>query len=244
MDFYRRILQHQHKLNENETVLLSELMRMGMKLKEQSLQALASNFYMAPNTIVRMCKKLGFEGYTEFKNIYMFSLEHQDMKPITLSLDDRLARTRHLLNQEMVTHVVNLFYHANRIVIFATGLSKLVGDELAERLKTVGKNAETFIYPHLMRHQAKSLSDSDVCFAISLSGETQSILEATQIAKLLNARVISLTGVSKNRLSELSDFQLYAYSNDVFIEAVDVADRLAFSYVVNVLFESYLEVFL
>lgn len=243
MDFYRQILNNQHKLNENETVILSELMRLAMQLKTKSLQELAASFYIAPNTIVRMCKKLGFEGYTDFKSIYMFSLEHQDFKPITLSLDERLERTRRLLNQEMVTQVISLLFHANRIVIFATGLSKLVGDEFAERLKTVGKSVETFIYPHLMRHQAKSLSDNDVCFTISLSGETQSILDATEIAKLLKARVISLTGVSKNRLSELSDFQLYAYSNDIFIESIDVADRLAFSYVINVLFESYLETF-
>lgn len=243
MNFYRSILENQHRLNENEAVILSELIGNGKRLRDKSLQKISKELFVAPNTIVRMCKKLGFNGYTDFRSIYTFSLEHQDVKPITLSVDERLERTRKLLNYELIGQIVNEIYEADRIVIFATGLTKLVGDEFAERLITVGKNVETFWYPHLMRHRAKSLTETDLCFVISLSGETSSILDAAHISKLLKSKIISLTGVSKNRISELSDIQLYAYSNDVFIESVDVADRLAFSYVVNIIFESYLEVY-
>lgn len=241
MNFYRKLLEHQAKLNDTEDMLLTRILEHKQHLSEISLQSLSKSLFVAPNTIVRLCKKLGYSGYTEFKNVYLYSIQTEPVTLTKMPLDERLERTRKLLNTETVSEIVDQIAHANRILIFATGLSKLVGDELGERLKTVGINAETFLYPHLMRHQAKSLVDEDVCVAISLSGETQSIIDATRIAKLLNAKVVSITGVSKNTLSQISDIQVYCYSNDQFIENIDVADRLSFSYVVNVIYESYLK---
>lgn len=240
MDFYRRILDHQSDLNEVETHLLNEILAYKGALKDVSLAQLSHALFIAPNTLVRMCKKLGFQGFTDFKAVYLYWLEHEHHHISSMSLDERLERTRKLLNQDLVDSVVGMIASAQRVLIFATGLSRLVGDELSERLKTVGVNSETFLYPHLMRHYAKRLREGDVCLAISLSGETRSILEAATIAKAKGAKIVSITGVSKNTLSKMSDVQLYGYSNDNVIENIDIADRLAFSYIVNMLFETYL----
>lgn len=88
-----------------------------------------------------------------------------------------------------------------------------------------------------MTHTAKLLGSNDLLFAVSVSGETGVSIDSTLIAKARGVRVVTLTGLSKNRLASLADHALYAVDRQITYDDMDLNSRLAFYYVMEVIFE-------
>ena len=64
------------------------------------------------------------------------------------------------------------------------------------------------------RQLEATCSAGDVLFAISTSGQSESILEAARVAKILGVRVLGFTGVDGGKLAELADLTIKVPSNE------------------------------
>lgn len=241
MDFYEYLKENRTLLNKNEEKILSYLINEKKQIDDWTIREVAKGFYTVPNTIVRMCQKLGFKGYTQFKEELMKTLDAEETLLRMTDLDDLVIKTKQLLNQEVLDDIVTAIHEAENILFFAVGLSRFPAEEFSERLKILGKKSQTFIDPHLMKHNAKQMTTQDLGIAISLSGsENSNVFAATNRANISGANTISLTGFSTNALSKITNYQLYAYSTDIKIEGIDAADRFGFHYLINRLFNDYL----
>ncbi|SDC29757.1 transcriptional regulator, RpiR family [Pelagirhabdus alkalitolerans] len=241
MYFYDRLKQNQHTLNETESFILDDLLQKKNSIKDMTIRQVAQNHFTAPNTITRLCKKLGFKGFTDFREaLYQTEQTENDYIEIT-SLDEQIVKTKQLVNMDTVNDVLDAIHHANRILFFAVGLSRLPADELDARLQLVGKHSQTFLDPHVMKYNAELLTENDLAIAISLSGETDNILKATTIAQVAGAKTLSITGFSTNSLAKQTDFQLYGFSSDVRVNGIDATDRFSVHYLINLLFTEYLK---
>lgn len=242
MDFYECLKENRTLLNKNEEKILSYLIDEKKQIDNWTIREVAKRFYTVPNTIVRMCQKLGFKGYTQFKEELQKTLEVEETLLRMTDLDDLVIKTKQLLNQEVLDDIVTTIHEADNILFFAVGLSRFPAEEFSERLKILGKKSQTFIDPHLMKHNAKQMTNRDLGIAISISGSEQSnVFAATNRANISGAKTISLTGFSTNALSKITNYQLYAYSTDIKIEGIDAADRFGLHYLVNKLFNDYLK---
>ncbi|MBS7578234.1 MULTISPECIES: MurR/RpiR family transcriptional regulator [unclassified Enterococcus] len=240
MYFYDLLKENRLKLNANEEEILAFLLAHS-NIKQLGIRSVAAQFYTAPNTITRMVKKLGFSGYSEFKDaLFISQNEHQSFADFT-SLDQQIVKTKQLLNPEIVQEIIRLIHQADKILILGVGLSRLPSEELDSYLKLIGKQTLTFIEPHLMLHAAKKLTPTDLCIAFSISGETENIIKPLNVVKTNGGRTVSITGFSTNRLSKISDYQLYGLTSKLIIDGLDSADRLSFHYLVNTLFTEYIK---
>lgn len=86
---------------------------------------------------------------------------------------------------------------------------------------------------------ANNLKDDDLAFIISSSGSTDIIKKITGIVKTKNIYTISLTGLSQNFLSNLSDLSLFAYLKDYQLNNHDLTSRLGFNIVLDLIFEEF-----
>jgi len=243
MYFYELLKANRHLLNEAEEAILSFLLDHANHIQQITIREAAKTFYTAPNTITRMTKKLGFLGYTDFKEaLYITTIEEQSYSDFT-SLDDQLVRTKQLINSTTVNQINKAIFEAEHILILGVGLSRLPAEELQNYLSVLGKNSQIYLDPHLMRHAAKKLTKEDLAIAFSISGETTNIIDPITIAHVSGAKTVSITGFSQNQLSKVSDYQLYGMTSRVIIDGLDVADRLSFHYLVNKLFTEYLRTY-
>jgi len=154
------------------------------------------------------------------------------------ALDEQIIKTKQLLNQAVLHEVLEKI-HTSQILLFAVGLSRLVAEDLHQRLRTVGKNTQIFLDPHVMNYNAKMLKGGDLTFAISVSGTTRTPMQATTIAKVAGATTVSITGFSENLLSQSTDYQFYGMTSEVVINGIDVSDRLSLVYIVHTIFSEY-----
>lgn len=241
MYFYELIKQNRSKLNETEENILTYCLNHHDVIQHTTIRDISKKFYTAPNTITRMCKKLGFQGYSDFREaLYIIMTEEDNFSNFT-SLDEQIVRTKQLLNPDVLQEIVVNIHEANHILVLGFGLSRLPANEIHSYLQVLGMNTQNFVDPHLMRHAAKKLTSDDLVIAFSISGETDNILAPVNIALVSGAKVLSITGFSSNQLSRISNYQLYGMTSKMVIDGVDVSDRLSFHYIVNTIFTEYLK---
>ncbi|XZF74915.1 MurR/RpiR family transcriptional regulator [Bacillus sp. AL-1R] len=244
MNFFDLIKQNRSTLNSNEEELLSYLFEHKADLKQMTVRQIAEANFTAPNSIIRLCKKLGFSGFLEFReSLYLTSSQQKALMEMT-ALDEQIIKTKQLINQDVLNTVLEKIHSANQILFFSVGLSRIAAEDLHQRLRIVGKNTHTFIDPHVMKHNAKMLTSDDLVFAISVSGSTDTALHATTIAKAAGATTVSITGFSSNPLSKLTDYQFYGMTSELYIDGVDVSERLSFTYLTNYIFTEYVQKYL
>ncbi|WP_313468819.1 MurR/RpiR family transcriptional regulator [Carnobacterium sp.] len=241
MHFYELLKKNRYLLNNTEDAILEYLLKESIRIKEITIREVANKNYTAPNTVVRLCQKLGFKGFSDFKDeLYQASRKQEDFVEVT-SLDNKIIKTKQLINSNVIEMIISKIYNAEKIIFLAVGLSRFPAEELSERLKILGKNSQTFVDPHVMKHNAKLLTNKDLAIAISISGNTDNILSATTIANVAGAETISITGFSTNLLSKITTYQLYGYISEARVDGVDVTDRLSIHYLINVIFSEYLK---
>lgn len=239
---YKMLEKNRKLLNENEEKILSYLLENKQQLKDLTIREIANKFFTVPNTIVRMCKKLGFTGFQQFKEEVVFTLKVEESLGEISPLDDVIVKTKQLLNPEVLNEIIESIYNARNILFFAVGLSRSPAEDFGERLKIIGKPNQTFVDPHIMKYSAELMHPEDLAVAISLSGrENSNVYAAASRAKAVGAKTISITGFSSNPLANLTDYQLYGYSADLQINGMDAADRFSLHYITNLLFNEYLK---
>lgn len=240
MYFYELLKKNRHQLNSTEEDVLQSLLNQADVIKLLTIREIASQNYTVPNTVTRLCQKLGFKGFSDFREA-LYLTTHEKENVITLTtLDEQIVRTKQLINQDVIDKIITQIHQAHRIVFFAVGLSRFPAEELHERLKILGINSHTFIDPHVMKHNAKLLTKNDLAIALSVSGTTETVLSATTIASVKGATTLSITGFSTNPIAALTDYQLYGMISPASIEGIDTADRFSLHYLTNLLFTEYL----
>lgn len=242
MSFYEKLEENRYKLNDLEEQILMFFLDYENDIRKLTIREVSKQFFTVPNTISRLVKKLGFEGYVNFKEeLIKISEPNEDYFEFT-SLDTQIKKTKQLINDEMLEKILKEINKAKSISFYAVGLSRFPAEEMSERLKIVGKQCNSFIDPHVMRHNASLLCEEDLAIAISLSGHASSnVISATQRAQIAGATTISITGFSNNTLSKLTDYQLYGYSEEKRIDGIDIAERLGLTYVVTHIINEYLK---
>jgi len=239
--FYDLLKKNRHLLNETEGAILDYLLNHSDEIKELVIRKAATDNFTAPNTIVRLCQKLGFKGFSDFKeNLYYTTQEKRKFVEVT-SLDEQIIKTKQLINSDLIETIITKIHKADKIIFFAVGLSRFPAEELNERLKIIGKNSQTFVDPHMMKYNARLLTDKDLAIAISSSGKTKNILSAATIASVSGAETVSITGFSINPLSKITTHQLYGYTAELKLDDIDTADRFSIHYIISLLFTEYLK---
>ncbi|MGY3766182.1 MurR/RpiR family transcriptional regulator [Vagococcus vulneris] len=231
--------KNQQKLNSQEHEIIRFLRTNIQLIREKTLKDVAGELYVSPNTIVRLAKKLEFKGYSELK---LAILMEDEKKPTVidedkLSLIDQITKTSDALRNDQMSEIINTIKESSHVYFFACGPSKYPCEEMKEKLRICGIEASLYYEPHVMRQRAKQLKSTDTLIVVSLSGETATPLEATKIAKMTEATIISLTGFSQNSIAKIADHSLYVFYERIQVNEMDVSSRIGVYYVLNTIFE-------
>lgn len=82
---------------------------------------------------------------------------------------------------------------------------------------------------------------ASVFFFISVSGQTQAILNMAELAKAQGHKVISLTNLRDNPLAKIADIALYFYTTIEYYDKNEVTDKTPLMIIMRSLFRRYVE---
>ncbi|NKQ18708.1 MurR/RpiR family transcriptional regulator [Brevibacillus laterosporus] len=238
MLFEEQIKKYEYKLNDTDEQIIEYILKNKEEAVNLSIQNLAAKHFTVPNTITRLSKKLGYEGYSQMK-ISLKEEINQKKEPMKDSLSFNLHKTLSIIDRDKLVIVTKMIQEANRVLCFAVGDTTPFCEIIVKYLKIAGKQAEHYYHRHDMIHEVNHLEATDVLFLISLSGETSQVLDIAEIAKKRGVRLISLTHFYKNSLQQMADANLYCYSPNRKFKEYNITDKTPVMIVLRALAEIY-----
>lgn len=217
-----------------------------------SITGLAEACGVSDATIVRLCKRLGMQGYQELKvtlaqdivspiqsiheDISESDSPDQILSKVFQSTVHSLEYTQRILDVRQFERAVEALDRAGKVFIYGSGNSGSVAMDLQHKLLRVGINATAYTDGHMQSIASTLLGPGDVCACISHSGSSRDVIEAAQLAKERGALVLCMTNIGRNPLADLSDLRLDTASKETEYHIVALASRVAQYVIINCLY--------
>ncbi len=189
-----------------------------------TITELARDTVTSEATVIRLCRDLGFKGYSDFRMGLAIELNQPQAQKADDSLNENadlidiatqgaitsLQDTGALINRKQIDRICQMIHKAENINCVGVGASSIVGRYLTFRLTRIGKCSIMFEDTHIAAMRAVKSKPTDLWFAISSSGSTKDVVyTATKAASQLSP-VVSLTNIRHSPLSVTSDEVLVA----------------------------------
>ena len=211
LSFENRVNQLYMRLNEADDEIVDWL-RMNCT-ENTTIKEVANSLYVAPNTIFRLSKKLEYSGFSEMR--YALAKEKQQgeskygLNVVDSDLHDSIGRTLELIDGQVVDRIVSRLREAGKIVVCGMGTNEFFCNLLVMYMHHAGLSNAVFDFDYSVRE----LTEDDMVFFLSVSGENPRIVKLALEAKQKGATLVSITDVHYNSVQKLSDYNLYYYSD-------------------------------
>ncbi|MDR2834095.1 MAG: MurR/RpiR family transcriptional regulator [Streptococcaceae bacterium] len=190
-------------------------------IPNSTINELATSIYISSSSLYRLVRKLGFQGYSDFKYHVTNSLKTE--KIISDVTEEFLEGTineikyTHKINQQNLPNAAKLLLEKKERYVYGTGWKqKQLVDNFASDMMLYGIHFTNIRNSDDLKVAASNMGEDSVLILASLKGEGLDYQEALDILELRNISIVSITSNTANRLSTQSDVALYYADNHVF----------------------------
>ncbi len=232
-----------HTLSKKEKLVIDYILENSERVFSMTVSDLAKEVGVAASTIVRLCKNLGYSGFSEFKidfvrngptqvNILTPVINEQDtdtkvFEKVFDSSIQTLQDTLAMINKVDIEKVVSILKEAQSIQFYGVGTSAPIAMDAYYRFMRIGYNTFYSVDSHIMRISASRLSELDVAIGISHCGKTIDTVETLKIAREKGAKTIAITSNAGSPICNEADICLIAYSDEIRYPIEAISSRLA-----------------
>jgi DNA-binding MurR/RpiR family transcriptional regulator len=241
------------RLHGKELELARYILAHAEDVVRMSITELAERSGTSTATVTRFCKSLHFAGYPDFKMklsldiarrpspaTYQDIVQGNPIQAIVAAIEANHLRsisdTTQLIDTDRLSVAVDRLLAARRIDLYGVATSGVVAQDFYQKLIRIGKSATAFTDSHMQITSASNLTEEDVAFAISYSGETPETIDALRCAKERGAFTISLTKYGVSTLANTADIALFSSSLEDGMRRGDMASRIAQLHIIDILF--------
>ncbi|MGZ9696729.1 MurR/RpiR family transcriptional regulator [Bacillus safensis] len=238
-------------LSETERYLLNYIHQHLEDISTLSIVTLSERANVSTATIVRLMKKIGYNGYTSFK--YRLKQEKkmtdasdqlknidEDIKLAIRKNEEEVLKTIQLQSIGQIEDAVQKIHNADKIYIFGRGFSEMIAKEMTIKLQLIGKTCEVHDDPNIIRLKSRDIEKSELAIFVSLNGETAELVEACQNLSMKQVTTITVTTRIDSRLSKISDMTLVGYKGEQsFFPDYEVRSRLSLHVIARILLDAY-----
>lgn len=228
------------------------------RIGDLSIQQVAAESFVSPATVVRMCKKIGFAGYRQFRGAIIAELssrraqisqvpqaiaEGDSLRQIadkTIALNQRsLEDTLQLLDAEVLEQCVQLLQRSERILFFGIGASYLTAKDAYMKFMRLNVACCLDEDWHTQLVSARNSSSADVAIAVSYSGMTFEVVECMKALRENGTPIIAVTRALPSAVSDLATVRLYTTSVEPLFRSGAIASRISQLCVIDILFNAF-----
>lgn len=210
------IHQHSNELSDSDLIILQYIVENTKEVSQLSILDLAERVHSSKSSVLRLSKKLGFTGYSEFK--YFLRQEEQTVllveneRLIYEKQVDDIKRTLDYIQSVDLRPINELLDNSKTIYCYSTGFSqKKPLEEFSKMMLSLGKRV--LILPNKTElDMAMPMITREDCFLISsVSGETEDVKENLTTFNMRNIPVVSMTTAGNNYFARHSTHHLNYY---------------------------------
>ena len=224
-------------------------------VRSTTLSLLASEVKCSEASVIRLCRRLGFDGFLSLKQAIMVALV--DRTPVIsqeiLSSDSIASIMSKLINDTtqilrdtmaLVTKDYELALEAllaaRSCHFFGIGDAFAVAQLAHMKFKRLGLDGSAQSDVLMQSVTASSLSSGDIAFGISFSGASATTVQAIRLAKEAGATTICITQMNKSPLIKYTDISLFTATADLTAGKDIISRRVADQAIIDALYLAFL----
>lgn len=254
-------LKLKEKMSDNEESIADFILGLGEELKKYSTRNIADATYTSPATIVRLCKKLGFAGFDDFKKQFLKEIDYLNRQygkidanfpfqkddtmmnvayKISQLYEDTIKDSISLLHHDSLQKALNLLKYSESIHIYSFGTTLNLAESFKEKMLKIGKNVIISNNINYQLYEANCISKGDIAILISYSGETEKIICVAETCKKRGIPIIVISSFGGNTLSKMASCNLTMSTKEsMFYNIGDFSTHLAIHFILDVLYSTY-----
>lgn len=208
-----RINAHLRELSDTDKCIWRCIEANRAAASRASIHDLARTCAVSSASVVRFAQKLGFDGFGEMKAFMRMEGASRSLpeRDVITSLGSFYDETWRELMRRDYTRASRLIHEAHRVFAYASGY---VQTNVMQEMKRLFVYDNVFIYEIAGREEFYSVYQAagpdDLFVFISLSGESERVVEFAERLNLKGVPILSITEMRHNTLASLSTENLYA----------------------------------
>lgn len=233
-------------LSKSEKKIADYLKKIDNEIIYKTLQEVSKEVDVGEATVMRFCKKIGFDGFQNLKleiakqNTFSKKIEDENFTVrIADNMCNTINETKQAIDPERINQAIDMILKAKNIYLFGSGASGTVALEMQQKFIRYGKLCHFTTDSHFQLMHAATASSKDLVIAFTLSGSTIDVLEAVTEAKKNNVKVIVVTNYMLSPVASLADCLLITCGKESPLDGGSFAAKLSQLYMSDVLVTGY-----
>jgi len=214
-------------LNDLELMLYRYIMKNIDKVIYMRIRELADEAHVSTTTILRFCKKLNCEGYSEFKVKLKMELENKNSINVSNDTSAVIEFLKKLDNDEIdgkVDSICELINKSTNIVFIGSGTSGILCKYAARYFSAIGKISMYIDDPYFPTNY--KFYENCTVIILSVSGETSTIINNISNLKRENCTIVSITNSANSTISKISDLNISYYVKEEKLGVSDITTQI------------------
>ena len=207
------INNHYKDLSQTDLHILNQVISKDFDFKDMTIKTLAQLCDSSMPTVHRTIKKIGFQGYSEFKYFMITQNKKNDDTPIIdykAQILNNVQLTLESINEASIKEFIDVMDQSSTRYAYGTGWKQTSSmQSFSNDLISYSKPLILLRTPHDLESTTKQMKEGDVLFISSLSGNTKGISDILKYLNLKGVKVISFTAYGTNDISIASKINFY-----------------------------------
>ena len=244
-----RLREARDSLSATERSIADYLLSHPEEAMELSIHEMAERTFSSPSTMIRMCHRIGFDGYKEFRRAVTYEMavrkqsEEEERKDIIekitykniMSLED----AKNLLDADTLRRCVELLRKCRTVLLFGMGASLCAARDAYLKFLRLNKPCMVNDDWHSQFLQARNATRDDLGIVISYSGETVEMVECMKAMRENHTPIIAITRCVSSPVADLADYKLYTTANESTFRSGAMSSRISQLNLIDILYTAF-----
>lgn len=256
----REKLENEHFSNSERSVI-QYILDKELLIKNMTIKDIADATYTAPSTLIRIAKKLNYDGWNDLKTDFLNECEYLQShfsnidanlpfknNDTIMSIAGKIATlkkesiedTLSLITHDDLQKAIQIIRKATSVHLFAVSNNLLISQEFKHNMSRIKKEVHIHPIQNEIFFNAMLAKNNSCAIIISYSGETYALDEITKILKDKNIPIIVITSIGDNTLSRNGDCVLRLCTREKLYSKIGTfSTDSAITYLLDVLYACY-----
>ncbi|MCI8328061.1 MAG: MurR/RpiR family transcriptional regulator [Oscillibacter sp.] len=258
-DIIAMMLQDYERFTRSERKIVDYVLEHQEETQYISITDLSSQCGVAVSTVSLFCRKLELAGFNDFKlelaraalparavlgepggEITAKDPPATVMGKVLASAQDALNSAYHMLSEREVARAADLLRGAGQVLCLGQGNHSVVALAAWAQFSTTSPKFKTIADSHMQTVALSTLAKGDAVLYFSYSGATHELLEAVEVIRSRQARLILVTRYPNSPASAYADAMLLCGPNEQPFQFGSTSAIVAQLYVLEVLLSEFI----
>lgn len=223
--------------NNLEMMIYQYVIKNRDKVSYMTIRELADAAGVSTTTVLRFCRKLHCDGYSEFRIRFKLYLAKDEAPQPNMGAGEMVRFFNSVNNPEFDTlldDAVDIIFSSERIIFVGAGTSGALAKYGARFFSNIGKFSNHIDDPYFP--VTSDMAKNALAIVLSVSGETEEILRFASQFSLHHCQVLSITSHEQSRLAKLADYNISWHIPPTRVDGIyDITTQIPVIYILETL---------